>query len=151
MMKKLLYVILLLLVPSALMIACSKETNELQDNAFSVFTPNPTVDYSETAPGSSSGYFVVEFNDNNKAKIIHNGEEYPAEYELKDNKLSITFKDDNKENAEFVVTDLKKHEDNENIYIGLISKVDIEENHPLRQVFYSLPEKEAVGFLKDNK
>ena len=147
-MKKFLKSALLFLVFIIPLAACSNETNELEGESFSVFTPNPTDDYSDL-PEIPSKDFVFKFEKNGKMKVIRYGEEYSGTYELNDkNELIMTVDDKDKNTVDFAIRSFEPHEKNNDVYIGTVAKSDVPEGHALTNEFYSFSIEEPIGFQK---
>lgn len=147
-MKKILKFALLFLVFIIPLAACSNETNELESESFSVFTPNPTDDYSDS-PETPSKNLVFKFEKNGKMKVIRYGEEYSGTYELKNkNELIMTIDDKDKNTVDFAIRSFEQHEKNDNIYLGTVAKSDVPEGHALTNEFYSFSTKEPIGLQK---
>ena len=147
-MKKFLKSALLFLVFIIPLAACSNETNELEGESFSVFTPNPTDDYSDL-PEIPSKDFVFKFEKNGKMEVIRYGEEYSGTYELNDkNELIMTVDDKDKNTVDFAIRSFEPHEKNNDVYIGTVAKSDVPEGHALTNEFYSFSIEEPIGFQK---
>lgn len=147
-MKKFLKSALLFLVFIIPLAACSNETNELEGESFSVFTPNPTDDYSDL-PEIPSKNFVFKFEKNGKMKVIRYGEEYSGTYELNNkNELIMAVDDNDKNTVDFAIRSFEQYEKNDNIYLGTVAKSDVPEGHALTNEFYSFSIKEPIGLQK---
>ena len=147
-MKKFFKSALLLLVFIIPLAACSKETNELEGESFSVFTPNPTVDYSDLSETPSKN-FIFKFENNGKMKVIRYGEEYSGTYELNNkNELIMTVDDNDKNTVDFAIRGLEHYEKNDGFYFGIIAKSEVPEGHALTNEFYALSKDDPIGFQK---
>ncbi len=149
-MEKKTFSLLILLV--MILGACSNNTNELEGEVFSVFSWTPDIapgDISSDNLNPSSG-LEFDFKSPDKVEVRSGGQTFEGNYSLENNILSVDLKDENNEESlALEISDFTQHEQNEKLYTGTISKLDIKTDGHHR-VGSNLSLDRYLGFYKNN-
>ncbi|WP_342387481.1 hypothetical protein [Salinicoccus bachuensis] len=149
-MKKMFFTLLVLSL--SILGACSDTSNELEGEVFRVFSWTPDISPGDISsdnfnPSSGLGF---DFKSSDKVEVRSGGETFAGNYSLENNTLSVDLKDENNEESlalEF--SDFTQHEQNEKLYTGTISKLDIKTDGHHR-VGSNLSLDGYLGFYKNN-
>ncbi|MFC3418060.1 hypothetical protein ACFOLA_00895 [Salinicoccus hispanicus] len=149
-MKKKSFSLLILVV--MILGACSNNSNELEGEVFRVFTWSPDIspeDVSSDNLSPSSG-LEFDFKSSDEVEVRSGGETFEGNYSFENNTLSVDLKDENNEESLALdFSDFAQHEQNEKLYTGTISKLDIKtDGHHGVGNNFSL--NENLGFYKND-
>lgn len=146
-MKKRYFILFIFIV--SILGACSSTSNELEREVFNVFTWDPTIDAEDISENiNPSSNLEFNFKSSDKVEIKSGGEKFEGNYSFENNTLSVDLIDENNEDLltlEF--NDYTQHEQNEKLYTGTISKLDIKSDE-YHRVGSNFSLGEYLGFYK---
>lgn len=127
-MKK--YLIVLLSSLFLIIGACSN-TNELEGKNLDVFTWGPAVKIDNISPSSN---LIFDFISSDEVDVTYNGNPYSGEYSF-DEGLVVNLEEDNTV-LNIRIEDFSEHEDEEGLYTGTISDMEINGEKESGQLFH---------------
>ncbi|MCG7333156.1 hypothetical protein [Salinicoccus roseus] len=142
-----------LFVFSALVLgACSDTSNELEGEVFSVFSWTPDIAPGDIASDNlnPSSSLEFDFKSSDTVEVTSQGKTFEGDYSLENDTLSLDLKnEDGEESLAMEFRDFTPHEQNEKLYTGTISKLDIKtDGHHRVGSNFSLDE--YLGFYKSD-
>ena len=142
-----------LFVFSALILgACSDTSNELEGEVFSIFSWTPVISPEDIASDNfnPSSSLEFDFKSSDTVEVTSQGKTFEGDYSLENDTLSLDLKnEDDEESLAMEFRDFTRHEQNEKLYTGTISKLDIKTDGHHR-VGSNFSSGEYLGFYKSN-